>query len=242
MTPDRSLVLQRFEGPTQLRSGETEAQPSARARKAAGRPGSYLPATMKALSAASASSRSTMSGIATTHRLPNWLTNRRDWNYIYSIRSSLAMNPSKPNSSPLIGREWSEIASTLRAEAHGTHNGDTHAHPSQSSRHRPSPFPSPAPTSCSRSAGVYCIGRNYAAHTIEMRRGRPRSRGAFLLPEEPRQSQCIGRVSLIRPSPATCITRRSLRSCSKSGGVNIPVDGALDHVYGLCARPGHDPP
>ena len=79
---------------------------------------------------------------------------------------------------------------------------------------------------------VYCVGRNYAEHAIEMGHD-PDARAAVLLPEEPGQRRAwTAAISLTRRGPRTCTTRSSSWSRSKRGGKNIPVERALDHVYG----------
>ena len=62
---------------------------------------------------------------------------------------------------------------------------------------------------------------------------RPEQGAAVLLPEEPRQPRRrTAASSPIRPRPRTCITRSSWSWSLSKGGENIPVEKALDHVFG----------
>lgn len=82
---------------------------------------------------------------------------------------------------------------------------------------------------------IYCIGRNYAAHAIE--RGSDPSREPpffFQKPTDAIQNVAIGQVA---DHPYPSLTRNyhhevELVAALKSGGTNIPVEQALDHVYG----------
>jgi fumarylpyruvate hydrolase len=82
---------------------------------------------------------------------------------------------------------------------------------------------------------IYCIGRNYAAHAIE--RGSDPSREPpffFQKPTDAIQNVAIGEVA---DHPYPSLTRNyhhevELVAALKSGGTNIPVEKALDHVYG----------
>src|SRR5947199_8075975 len=82
---------------------------------------------------------------------------------------------------------------------------------------------------------IYCIGRNYAAHSREM--GSDPSREPpffFQKPTDAIQNVAIGTVA---DHPYPSLTKNyhyevELVAALKSGGTNIPVEQALDHVYG----------
>ena len=77
---------------------------------------------------------------------------------------------------------------------------------------------------------VYCIGRNYAAHTIEMG-GDPDRSPPFFFQKNANNIDSSGKF----PYPAkTSDVHHEIEMvvALKSGGVNIPVDQALDHVFG----------
>ena len=77
---------------------------------------------------------------------------------------------------------------------------------------------------------VYCIGRNYAAHTIEMG-GDPNRESPFFFQKNPDNLDSSGEF----PYPAKTSDLHheiELVVALKSGGVNISVDNALEHVYG----------
>src|SRR5690349_1363903 len=82
---------------------------------------------------------------------------------------------------------------------------------------------------------IYCIGRNYAAHAIE--RGSDPNREPpffFQKPTDAIQNVAIGQVA---EHPYPSLTKNyhyevGLVAALKSGGTNIPVEQALDHVYG----------
>ena len=82
---------------------------------------------------------------------------------------------------------------------------------------------------------IYCIGRNYAAHAIE--RGSDPNREPpffFQKPTDAIQNVAVGQGA-DHPSPS--LTKHyhpevELVAALKSGGVNIPADKALQHVYG----------
>jgi fumarylpyruvate hydrolase len=82
---------------------------------------------------------------------------------------------------------------------------------------------------------IYCIGRNYAAHAIE--RGSDPNREPpffFQKPTDAIQNVAIGQVA---DHPYPSLTKNyhhevELVAALKSGGTNIPVHLALEHVYG----------
>jgi fumarylpyruvate hydrolase len=82
---------------------------------------------------------------------------------------------------------------------------------------------------------IYCIRRNYAAHAIE--RGSDPTREPpffFQKPTDAIQNVAIGAVA---DHPYPLLTKNyhhevELVAALKSGGTNIPIEQALDHVYG----------
>jgi fumarylpyruvate hydrolase len=82
---------------------------------------------------------------------------------------------------------------------------------------------------------IYCIGRNYAAHAIE--RGSDPTREPpffFQKPTDAVQNVAVGAVA---DHPYPSLTKNyhhevELVAALKSGGSNIPVEQAPDHVYG----------
>ncbi|MDO9524051.1 MAG: fumarylacetoacetate hydrolase family protein [Gemmobacter sp.] len=77
---------------------------------------------------------------------------------------------------------------------------------------------------------VYCIGRNYAAHAIEM--GHDPSREAPFFFQKNPDNLYVG-DTFAYPSQSTDVHHEiELVVALKSGGVSIPVDQALDHVWG----------
>lgn len=82
---------------------------------------------------------------------------------------------------------------------------------------------------------IYCIGRNYAAHALE--RGSDPTREApffFQKPTDAIQNVAVGAVA---DHPYPSLTKNyhhevELVAALHSGGVDIPVERALDHVYG----------
>ncbi|MEJ8472690.1 fumarylacetoacetate hydrolase family protein [Roseibium algae] len=77
---------------------------------------------------------------------------------------------------------------------------------------------------------VYCIGRNYAAHAIEMGHDPDRD-PPFFFQKNPDNLDPSGDF----PYPAQSVHVHheiELAVALKTGGTNIPVDKALGHVYG----------
>lgn len=77
---------------------------------------------------------------------------------------------------------------------------------------------------------VYCIGRNYAAHAVEMGHDPDRD-PPFFFQKNPDNLDPSGRF----PYPAHSQDvhhEAEIAVMLKSGGINIPVERALDHVYG----------
>ena len=77
---------------------------------------------------------------------------------------------------------------------------------------------------------VYCIGRNYAAHTIEMG-GDPDRDPPFFFQKNPDNLDFSGEFPYPVKS-ADVHHEAEMLVALKSGGTNIPVERALDHVYG----------
>ena len=82
---------------------------------------------------------------------------------------------------------------------------------------------------------IYCIGRNYAAHSREMGSDPNREPPFFFQkPTDAVQNVIIGEVA---DHPYPSLTKNyhyevELVAALKSGGRNIPIDKALDHVFG----------
>ncbi|HEY5226349.1 MAG TPA: fumarylacetoacetate hydrolase family protein, partial [Methylovirgula sp.] len=82
---------------------------------------------------------------------------------------------------------------------------------------------------------IYCIGRNYPAHAKEMGSD-PRSEPPFFF-EKPTDAVQYVEPGTIADHPYPSLTQMyqheiELVAFLKSGGVNIPVEHALDHVFG----------
>ncbi len=78
---------------------------------------------------------------------------------------------------------------------------------------------------------VYCIGRNYAEHAIEMGHD-PTREPPFFFQKNPNNVVLDGLGFPYPPKTADVHHEIELVVALKSGGVNIPVERALDHVYG----------
>lgn len=77
---------------------------------------------------------------------------------------------------------------------------------------------------------VYCIGRNYAAHTIEMG-GDPDRDPPFFFQKNPDNLDESGEFPY--PVKSSDVHHETeMLVALKTGGTNIPVESALDHVYG----------
>lgn len=77
---------------------------------------------------------------------------------------------------------------------------------------------------------VYCIGRNYAAHAIEMGHD-PDREAPFFFQKNPNNLDASGEFPY-PPHTSDVHHEAELTVVLKSGGTNIPVKDALDHVYG----------
>ena len=77
---------------------------------------------------------------------------------------------------------------------------------------------------------VYCIGRNYAAHAIEMGHN-PDREDPFFFQKNPNNLDASGTFPY--PPHSTDVHHEAeMIVALKSGGTNISLDTALDHVFG----------
>lgn len=77
---------------------------------------------------------------------------------------------------------------------------------------------------------VYCIGRNYAAHSIEMG-GDPDRDPPFFFQKNPENLDSSG--DFLYPTKTSDVHYEiEMAIALKTGGTNIPVAEAFDHVYG----------
>ncbi len=77
---------------------------------------------------------------------------------------------------------------------------------------------------------VYCIGRNYAAHAIEMGHD-PDREDPFFFQKNPSNLDPTGEFPY-PPHTSDVHHEAELLVALRSGGTNIPVADAMDHVYG----------
>ena len=77
---------------------------------------------------------------------------------------------------------------------------------------------------------VYCIGRNYAAHSIEMGDDPDRD-PPFFFQKNP-NNLCASDQFIYPPKTGDVHYEIEMAVALKKGGINIPVSRALDHVYG----------
>ena len=77
---------------------------------------------------------------------------------------------------------------------------------------------------------VYCIGRNYAAHAVEMGHD-PDREAPFFFQKNPNNLDASGEFPY-PPHTSDVHHEIELLVALKSGGTNIPLDQALDHVFG----------
>jgi 2-keto-4-pentenoate hydratase/2-oxohepta-3-ene-1,7-dioic acid hydratase in catechol pathway len=82
---------------------------------------------------------------------------------------------------------------------------------------------------------IYCIGRNYAAHAREMGSDPTREPPFFF--QKPTDAIQFVRIDEVADHPYPTLTKNyhyevELVAALKSGGRNIPIEKALDHVYG----------
>lgn len=77
---------------------------------------------------------------------------------------------------------------------------------------------------------VYCIGRNYAAHAVEMGHD-PNKEPPFFFQKNPDNLDSSGQFPY--PVKSSDVHHEvEMVVALKSGGTNIPLDRALDHVWG----------
>ncbi|MEQ8816690.1 MAG: fumarylacetoacetate hydrolase family protein [Thalassobaculum sp.] len=77
---------------------------------------------------------------------------------------------------------------------------------------------------------IYCVGRNYAAHAIEMGHD-PNKEPPFFFQKNP-DNLLVGQ-DFPYPSKSSDVHHEiEMVVALKSGGTDIPVESALDHVYG----------
>ena len=77
---------------------------------------------------------------------------------------------------------------------------------------------------------VYCIGRNYAAHAIEMGHD-PDREDPFFFQKNPNNLDVSGEFPY-PPKSSDVHHEAEMIVALKSGGTNIPLDSALNHVFG----------
>ncbi len=77
---------------------------------------------------------------------------------------------------------------------------------------------------------VYCIGRNYAAHAVEMGHD-PDREPPFFFQKNPDDLNTTGEFPY-PPQSSDVHHEAEVAVFLKSGGTDIPLDQALDHVYG----------
>lgn len=80
---------------------------------------------------------------------------------------------------------------------------------------------------------VYCIGRNYAAHAVEMGHDPDRD-PPFFFQKNPNNLDASG-VFPYPPQSDDVHHEVELLVALKSGGINIKIEDALDHVWGYAA-------
>ena len=80
---------------------------------------------------------------------------------------------------------------------------------------------------------VYCIGRNYAAHAVEMGHD-PDREPPFFFQKNPDNFDPSGEFPY-PPHSSDVHHEAELAVFLKSGGTNIPIDDAMNHVYGYAA-------
>ncbi len=77
---------------------------------------------------------------------------------------------------------------------------------------------------------VYCIGRNYAAHAVEMGHD-PDREPPFFFQKNPNNLDTTGQFPY-PPKSSDVHHEIEMAVMLKSGGENISIESALDHVYG----------
>ena len=77
---------------------------------------------------------------------------------------------------------------------------------------------------------IYCVGRNYAAHAIEMGHD-PNKEPPFFFQKNP-DNLLVDQDFPYPPKSSDVHHEIEMVVALKSGGTDIPVESALDHVYG----------
>lgn len=77
---------------------------------------------------------------------------------------------------------------------------------------------------------IYCVGRNYAAHAIEMGHD-PNKEPPFFFQKNP-DNLLVGQDFPYPPMSSDVHHEIEMVVALKSGGTNIPVESAMEHVYG----------
>lgn len=77
---------------------------------------------------------------------------------------------------------------------------------------------------------IYCVGRNYAAHTIEMGHD-PDKEAPFFFQKNP-DNLLVGKDFPYPPGSSEVHFEFELAVALKSGGTDISIDDALNHIYG----------
>jgi len=77
---------------------------------------------------------------------------------------------------------------------------------------------------------IYCVGRNYAAHAIEMGHD-PNKEPPFFFQKNP-DNLLVGKDFPYPPMSSDVHHEIEMVVALKSGGVNISVEQAMDHVWG----------
>ena len=77
---------------------------------------------------------------------------------------------------------------------------------------------------------VYCVGRNYAAHAIEMGHD-PNRESPFFFQKNPNNLDPSGEFPY-PPNSNDVHYEAEVAVMLKSGGINIPINQALDNIYG----------
>jgi fumarylpyruvate hydrolase len=78
---------------------------------------------------------------------------------------------------------------------------------------------------------IYCVGRNYAAHTIEMG-GDPNREAPFFFQKNPDNAVLDGGDFPYPPRSSNVHHEIEMVVALAKGGKDIPLESALDHVYG----------
>ena len=81
---------------------------------------------------------------------------------------------------------------------------------------------------------IYCVGRNYAAHAVEMG-GDPDKEPPFFFQKNPDNLLVGGGKFPYPPASNDVHQEMELVIALHKGGKDIPVESALDHVYGYAA-------